>query len=149
MAYATATDIEAEFKNITFDTSSAITETEVTEYINQEEAYINAIVSNRYEIPITGNEARKILKNISIACVAYRVAKVLNLKKDVPIPEKFVPQAINEGAAYREAKKKLEMIQKGKVILDDATALSSQQGVKSYNASNNILPIWERDTRQW
>lgn len=149
MAYATQADIASEFKNLTFDATSAITADEVTEFISQEEAIISATISNRYEIPITGTEAEKILKNISIAYVAFRVAKILNLKKDVPIPEKFVPQILNEGAKYKEAQKQLFDIRDGKIILTDATARSNEQGIKSYNAENSILPIWERDTKQW
>jgi hypothetical protein len=149
VAYATYTDIASEFKNITFGADYALTEAEVAEFIDQEEAVINATISNRYEIPVTGSEAIKVMKSISVAYVAYRVAKILNLKKDVPIPEKFASQQLNEGAALMKAKKQLYEIRDGKMILRDAVALSSEQGVKSYNASNSIYPLWERDTKQW
>lgn len=149
MAYATSTDIASEFKNITFDSSSAVTDAEVDGFIEQEEAVINATISNRYEIPVTGTEALKVLKKVTIDYVACRVAKILNLKKDIPIPEKFVPQTLNECAAFRESQKLLFKIRDGKMILADAEAVSSEQGVKSYNASNNICPLWERDTKQW
>ncbi len=149
MAYATASDIASEFKGIVFNATSSVTATEVTAFIEEEEAVINATVSNRYEVPVTGTEAVNILKNIVIAYVAYRVAKILNLKKDVPIPEKFVPQVLNEGAKYKEAKQQLQYIQKGKIILTDATALSLGQGVKSYNSENGVLPIWEKNVKQW
>jgi len=149
MAYATAADIAAEFKNITFDSTSSVTDTEVAGFIEQEESVINATVSNRYEVPVTDTESVKIFKNISIAYVAFRVAKILNLKKDVPIPEKFVPQVLNEGAKYKEAKQQLYAIRDGKIILNDATARSTGQGVKSYNSENSICPLWERDTKQW
>jgi phage gp36-like protein len=149
MAYATAADISAEFKNITFDANSAVTDTEVTAFIAQEEAGINAVISNRYETPITGANSLLVMANISIAYVAFRVAKILNLKKDVPIPEKFIPQILNEGAKYKEAKQQLMDIQSGKIILSDAVDRSSTQGVKSYNAENSIAPLWERDTNQW
>ena len=150
MAYATNSDIKSEFKNISFDLADdAVTDTEVDEFIEQEEAIINATVSNRYEIPLTGTEALKVMKSISIAYVAYRVAKIINLKKDIPIPKEMIPQVLNEGSAFRKAKKHLENIQSGKIVLKDAVALSSEQGVKSYNAINSIGPLWERDTAQW
>jgi hypothetical protein len=149
MAYATSSDIAAQFKNITFGAGKAITDTEVDSFIEQEEAVINATISNRYEVPTTGTEAVKILKNISVAYVAFRVATILNLKKDVPIPEKFAPQILNEGAKYKEAKEQLKAIQSGKIILRDAVALTTEQGVKSYNAVNSISSLWERDTKQW
>lgn len=149
MAYAIFGDIASEFKNITFDANSSVTNTEVTEFIEQEEAVINATISNRYETPLTGVNSLKVIEGISIAYVAYRVAKILNLKKDVPIPEKFVPQQLNEGAAFRNAKKRLEEIRDGKIVLNDAVARSTGQGVESFNATNSTAPLWERDTKQW
>lgn len=149
MTYATSSDIESEFKNTTFAAGQPLTDTEVDEFIIQEEAIINAIISNRYETPITGSNAAEVMKSISIAYVAYRVAKILNLKKDVPIPKEMIPQTLNEGSAFFKAKKLLMAIQAGKIILDDAVAVSATQGIKSYNAENSILPLWERDTKQW
>lgn len=147
--YAGAVDIESEFKNIPFDSNSAITDVEVTAFIDQEEAIINATISNRYQVPITGTDAINVMKKITIDYVAYRVAKILNLKKDVPIPEKFVPQILNEGSAFRLAKQRLEAIQSGKIVLNDALARSSEQGVESFNAINNIESLWTRDIKQW
>jgi len=149
MAYAAYGDIESEFKNLEFSTSKALTPAEVTEFISQEEGVINAAVSTRYDTPVTGTEAVKVLKNISIAIVACRVAKILNLKKDIPIPAGMIPQQLNEGWACRKAEKLLEKIQSGKVVLDDAEAVSSGQGVSSYNSDNSICPVWKRDAKQW
>jgi len=150
MAYAVFGDIESEFKNLDFgESGAAVDEAEVTTFIDQEEAVINATISNRYETPVVGVEALKVMKGITIAYVAYRVAKILNLKKDVPIPEKFVPQELNEGAAFRNAKKRLEEIRDGKIILNDAIARSTGQGVESFNATNGIDSLWTRDIKQW
>ena len=149
MAYSEVSDIESEFKNITFDSNSAIEESEVNLFIAQEDAVIDATISNRYEVPITGSNAIVVMRKISIAYVAYRVAKILNLKKDIPIPKEMISQSINEASTFRVAKKNLEDIQSGKIVLNDAVARSSEQGVKSYNASNSIGPLWERDTKQW
>lgn len=147
--YADKDDIESEFKNITFSSDFAVTDTEVAAFIAQEEALINATISNRYTTPITGSEALEVMKGITIAYVAYRVAKIINLKKDVPIPEKFIPQTLNEGGAFRIAKQRLLDIQSGAIVLNDAEQRSNEQGIKSFNVINNILPIWERDTKQW
>jgi len=149
MAYASASDVASEFKNITFDANSAVTETEVNAFIEEEEAIINATISNRYEVPVIGTEAVKVMKSISIAYVAYRVAKIINLKKDVPIPKEMVSQVLNEGSAFKKAEKQLMAIQSGKIVLNDAVARSTGQGVESFNATNSILPLWTRDTKQW
>ncbi len=149
MAYAVAADIISEFKALKLDGSTSIKTAEVTEFITQEEAAINATIGNRYEVPVVDTESVEIMKKISIACVAYRVAKILNLKKDIPIAEKLVVQVLNEGSWFKVAKKQLEDIQSGKIVLSGAVALSSNQGVNSYNAENAILPIWKRNTKQW
>lgn len=149
MAYATTTDIASEFKGLTFTSTSALTDTEVAAFITQEEAIINTTIANRYEIPVTGTSAIEVMKSISIAYVAYRVAKTLNLKKDLPIPKEMIPQALNEGSKFRISKKQLEDIQTGKLVLNDAVARSLGQGVEGYNSDNGVCPIWHRDTKQW
>lgn len=150
MAYVTAVEIQSEFKNLVFtDPNGALVTEEVEEFIDQEESVINATISNRYETPVTDTESVNVLKRITTAFVAYRVAKILNLKKDVPIPEKLVAQDLSEGASYFSNKKLLESIKDGKVVLRGATARSLEQGVKSYNATNDISPKWQRDIKQW
>lgn len=149
MPYATSTDISSEFKGIDFGSATTVTAAEVAQFIEQEEAVINAAVSNRYEIPITGTGSLKILKSISIAYVAWRVAEILNLKKDVPFPEKFVPQTLNKGAKFKLAKERLMAIRDGGMILPDAVELPGGHGVSSYNSDNNICPVFERDKEQW
>lgn len=147
--YADVDDIASEFKDIVFNTSTSVDADEVSEFILQAENLINGTISNRYVTPANDLNSETILRFISVAFVAYRVAKIINLKKDVPIPEKFVPQMLNEGAAYRNAKKTLEEIRDGKLILYGAVAKSSGQGVKSHNADIGFLPFWERDVKQW
>lgn len=149
MAYAVVSDIESEFKNTTFTAGDSVTDTEVTQFIAEEEAVINATIANRYEVPITGTEALLVIKKITIKYVAYRIAGILNLKKAVPIPKEMISQEINEGTAYREAQKMLMAIKDGKIILNDAVARSTVQGIVSYNATNSICPIWEKETQQW
>ena len=149
MAYVTSAEIASEFKNLSFGTNNAVTSDEVDEFISQEEGVINLVISNRYEVPVTGAESVKILKRITSAFVAYRVAKILDLKKDVPIPEKLVAQDLSDGAFYLTAKKQLDNIRDGKIVLQDAEAKSLGQGVESYNKTNVVDSIWKRDTKQW
>ena len=150
MSYATSADIESEFKNLDFDASGAkVTAAEVTEFITQESNIIDMRLSNRYETPITGTASLSILKKITIDCVAYRVAKILNLKKELPLPDESIKQDMNYASACRQSKKLLDDIFEGIVILQDAELKLSGTGVASYNVDNNILPVFERDTDQW
>ena len=119
------------------------------EYRSREEAEIDAKLSVRYTTPITGTEAVKLVKKISIDFVAYRVAKILNLKRDIPVPDSRVVQELNYSGAYKKSLILLDKLASGKIPLPDATLNSPGPVVASYNADNDITPIFERDTKQW
>ena len=151
MSYSVAADIESEFKSLSFSASgSGITTAEVTEYIAQEDAAIESILSRVYVVPITGTTALSIVKKISIDRTAFRVAKILNMKKSLPIPDQLVAQELNEGAAYLESEKLLRELQAGTASLIDAPRVGdTAQGLSSYNATNGITPTFERGVDQW
>ena len=149
MAYSIYTDVQSEFKGLTLSATSKVTITEVTEYISQEDAKIDAKLSIRYSTPITGTEALKLVKKISIDFTAYRISKILNLKTDVPLPDGRIIQVLNNSGSYKESMKFLDELASGKVPLPDATLNSPGPVVSSYNATNSIEPIFKRDTKQW
>jgi len=149
MPYATVVEIASEFKSITFDSNSALTDTEVGAILDQTDALINAHVTQRYVTPITGDESLLILKKIEIDFVAYRVAKILNLKKEIPLPDNVVIQDLNSGAAFKTSSKMLERIFEGKILLPDAPLNTSATGFSDYNSTNSVEPIFERDIQQW
>ncbi len=149
MAYSLYTDVQSEFKTLPLSASSTVTINEVTEFISQEDAKIDAKLSVRYTTPITGTEALKLVKKISIDFTAYRIAKILDLKTDVPLPDSRVIQVLTNGGAYKESKNFLDDLASGKVPLPDATLNSPGPVVSSYNATNSIEPIFKRDTKQW
>jgi phage gp36-like protein len=150
MPYATVADITSEFKDIDFSASNAaVTTTEVEKFLTETDALINATVANRYTTPITGTISLLIVKKIEIDIVCCRVAKILNLKKEVPTPNNSIVQEMNYGAACKKSEKLLEDISSGGLELPDAPVSDSSPGISSYNADNNILPIFERDTKQW
>jgi phage gp36-like protein len=148
MSYATVADIESEFKSIDFTTGALVT-SEVTEFLNQTDALIDAYLNQRYVLPITDADSLLILKKIEIDFVAYRVAKILNLKKEIPLPDKSVIQDLNNAASFKQSKELLEKIFDGEVILPGATPKASSGGFSDYNSANSIEPIFERDTKQW
>ena len=149
MPYAVASDIQSEFKKLDLSSSKSVTTAEVTEFILQTSADMDMKLAVRYETPVTGTQSLLILKKIAISLVAFRIANILNLKREVPIPDGRVVQTLNYTSEYKEAQKTLDQIFKGDVILPDASELSSNTGIASYNAQNSILPEWELDTKQW
>jgi len=149
MPYALPSDIQSEFKKLDLSLTSAVTTAEVTEFILQTSADMDMKLAVRYETPVTGTQSLLILKKIAIGLVSFRIANILNLKREVPIPDNRIIQQLNYTSEYKEAKKTLDEISKGDLSLPDAVELSSNTGIASYNAKNDILPVWERDTRQW
>ena len=83
MGYCTKTDIEADFKGISFGTDQAVKASELNTWIEQESNYIDARVSLRYISPVDATlypEAFSILKRIAIFRVSDRVRNVIEIK---------------------------------------------------------------------
>lgn len=149
MAYAAYTDVQNEFKSVDFtDADAAVTSTEVTEFIAEEEAKINQTIANKYTTPVSDSTSVLILKAISIAFVAYRVASILDLVSQNPLPDSDAKQQLNYGSAYRNAQKFLEQIRTGKINLS-SDDMNADQGINDYNYANDISPTFERDADQW
>lgn len=145
MAYSTATDIQSEFKGTTFSATSAITSTEVAEFITQTDAMIDAKISNRYTTPVTSTEALKVLKTISIGFVSKRVANILKVKTG----EVSKDQDPKYDDLYSLAKKMLEDIRKGDLVLSGAALSSSKAGVSSFNVDNDVEHTMKKGIDQW
>ena len=156
MAYAANQDIANELRSIdAFPASDKeITIAKVNAFLDEADAEINAKLQNRYVIPLVAAsaEALLLLKKLEIDLVAYRIAKILNLKKDIPIPgdrTNSVIQVLNEGTAFKLAQKQLNDLNKGVIILDGATQLSTGQGVSSVVVDCDVESVIEKDKVQW
>ena len=144
MSYASYTDIQSEFKSLTFSATTAVTSTEVTEFTTQESALIDCIVGSRYETPVTGTSSLSLLKSICIELVTNRIKKIMAVKTGT--------DATTQDSAQKEftAMDKLKMIRDGKILLKDATLLSSDAGITSYASINSDVTLtFQRNTDQW
>lgn len=150
MSYATVSDITSEFRELTVTTTSPITTAEVERFLLEADALIDTKLSNRYTVPIvSGSVSLVLLRKIEIDIVAYRIASILNLKKEVPLPDKTILQDLNYTASYKVSMKLLDDLFSGKILLPDATIKTDSSGFADYNYANDIGPIFERDTKQW
>lgn len=128
--YATATDIEGEFRATQFTSSSAVTSNQVVEWIKQETAYINGMISTRYVTPVasTYEEAFLILKRICTYRVAERVKNKLEVKSGITQTDQEV-KAIN---FTRTPNADLKAIVEGDLILKDVPLVSTTGAVSSW-----------------
>jgi hypothetical protein len=143
MAYSTNSDIQSEFKNLTY-TSGGISSSEVDNFILEEDAFIDGIVGRKYETPVTGTYSLRILKTISIQLVVSRIKRILAVKTGRPELDQD-----SSSNLFAMAKTKLDDIAEGRLILSDATLARSSDGVDSFAVSDDIKHIFKRDQDQW
>lgn len=143
--YASVSDVASEFKTITFGAATPVKDTEVDAFIEQFEAYADARLSGTYTVPITGTNSLKIMKMITVWCVADRVREIMQVK-NIGAPE--VQQGTRPMNSCYEAKKILEQIRMKDVILTDAVALSDS-GFDSFTSKNGLENFYKKDVDQW
>ena len=148
MSYATAADIQSEFKSVEFSANTSVTTTEIESFIAQQEASINASLSKLYEVPVVNADDILIIQSIVIRCVKARVSTILETKS----PSKETDQEPAWMIMYREAKAELKRIVTGVMPLPNTPLLTENAGLSSYeyceDADKN-LPVFKRGTTQW
>jgi hypothetical protein len=84
MSYADLSHIQSEFKDVTFDADSAVTDTEIARFLEEADAEIDMNLCGMYETPITGTTALVIVRMIEIWLVKDRVSEILLVKTGRP-----------------------------------------------------------------
>lgn len=149
MTYASVADITSEFKNITIDGTSNVSDTEVTEFLAQAGARINMSLAGIYEIPIAGAESLEILRSIEIAMVSWRVWCILDTQNVIQIADPDIPQTNARVAKWKIADKELERLHQQSLVLPDAVRVANSLGLYSYTQANNICPEMKKGVKQW
>jgi phage gp36-like protein len=151
MTYAVESDIASELKNIPFNASTSVTSNAVCDFLDQADAQINMYIGKRYVTPVTTASSLLVLKKIAVDIVVYRITKILDLTKSIPIPDKAIPQSITEGTAYKQSIDLLIAIRDGKMDLPDEAEINATSGFASYNteAAVDNPPVFEKGVDQW
>lgn len=147
--YSSIDKVAAEFKQITFNSTSFVTDTDVTRYIEESDALINVYIQKRYTLPIpdTATEALKLLSLYSTLLVAERIRKILETK-----------QATNSGAnqstrgmiSTKEIMDFLKDVSNGDKDLPGLDPSSPQTPFGSGTiAGFQVDPLFKKDVRQW
>ncbi len=145
-AYCEVEEVEAEFKDVTFDSNTAITEADVTRFIVEADAEINGRVGLVYVTPVTAVEALVLLRRISIGIVSTRIKAILAVKTGAEKADQG--NKTPDGDPYR---KMLTQIVKGDMILAGATKRSTGDGVSSAssNAASGCAHTFKKGEEQW
>jgi len=147
--YCSKKDIEADFKGIEFNDTSAVKPSELNEWITQESNYIDARVGLRYVVPIdetTHPEAFSLLKRIATFRVSERVRNVIEIKTNVTQKESGEKYKKNE---VRTPNDDLDMIAKGLLLLKGVQLLSKDAGVSSFNVDTCQSNVFDVSKQQW
>lgn len=148
MAYSVYGDIEADFKDITFSTTSNVKIADVTQFIVEADALIDAYVGTVYTVPVvTAGAGLSLLKLLSRSLVTARIRKILEVKqeKSDEANQNVVGVLLGPSACM----KILADIQAKKLKLEGATVLSSGLGFYSSNNHCDVEPVIKKNTRQW
>jgi hypothetical protein len=133
-AYASVQNVQEEFKNTTFSSTSQPTDTRVTRYIQEEEAIINAKVGMIYTAPVDATASPLstiILRKISISMVSRRVKEILEVQSE--------STDTNQAAKKDSTKPPEELLQEivdRVLVLPDAVLLSTTNGATSYDSAS-------------
>lgn len=145
--YCSTTEVQEEFKDITWGTGTAIAAARVTRFIQEASAYIEGKIGLIYTTPISSTASPKatlVIKAICIALVADRVRKIMNVKTGSATDSQKA-----SGEAKMDPEKMLQDIVEEKMLLSDASKVSSRDGVQSYASVNALEQTFQKGVKQW
>ncbi len=147
MAYCTSAEVEADFKDLPFSTTTNVKTADVEQFITEADALIDSYVGMKYVVPVTASaSALALLKLYSRSLVADRIKNILEVKQAT---NKDANQNVRSGLSTSDVLKLLKAIGAGEVTLAGATELASSGGFFSNNYADSVAPVMEKDTKQW
>lgn len=149
MGYCTASEVASDFKNINFNASSSVTQSEVEAFIDQESAFVNDMISNKYKTPVGSSESPNsylTLKRITIALVADRVRHVIEVKTGRELNDQETKGHISMS---RDPQKDLRAIRDGKMRLLDAVPIDNVGFDSGLISEDDCDTTFKVDGEQW
>lgn len=148
MAYTTYSEIEKDFKDQTFSADSGnVRQADVTGFITEADALINAYVGTRYTVPVSSGDGLNLLKLLSRSLVTARIKKILEVKQEKATDANQA--AVGVLLSVTKVMEILNDIQSGKLALAGASSLVSGNGFYSKNAACDVEPVIKKDEKQW
>ena len=148
MAYVTATQIQSDFKNINFSDSNArVTFAEVDEFITQEQALVDNIISKKYIVPVVSDATSvSLMAKITTLLVVHRIKKIIRIRHFDP---KKQDQDLTD-EEYKEAMDLLSKIMKGQITLNAPEMSDGNYHVDSFIEDDpSISPEFQKGVPQW
>ena len=147
MAYATKELIEADFKEMTFSDTTNVKSADVTQFIVEADALIDAFVGKAYVVPVTAGGGLELLKLLSRSLVAARIKRLMEVvqAKATDGNQNILSVLLSKTDVMDILKKLAEK----SMALEGATPLISGGGFFNKNKSCGVKPVMKKDTKQW
>lgn len=145
--YCTYTQVQEEFKDITFGSGTAVGTSRVDRFCQEASAHIDSKIGLLYTTPVDATISPKsflILQHISIALVTKRLKPILYVESPVPTQSQQT-----RGQVEIDPDKMLQDIVEKKSLLIDAVSRATDGGVTSYTKTNSIPHVFDMTKRQW
>lgn len=147
MAYTTYTEVQDDFKDITFTTTTNVKDTDVTQFIKEHDALINAKVGQVYVVPITTGDGLELLKLLSRSLTTARIKRLMEVKQEKSVDAN--QNVVSTLLTPKEVMKILDDISKKNMVLDGGVLLSSTGGFSNGNNNRGVKPVVRKDIKQW
>ena len=77
MSYATISDVNSYFANTSFDTNTAITQTQIEQWLTEDTNFINSRIEKTIDLTAITSDGLEILKQINALLTVFRIDKTL------------------------------------------------------------------------
>lgn len=147
MAYTTTSEIQGDFKDITFTTSSNVKVADVDQFILEADALINSYVGGRYVLPVAAGEGLVLLKLLSRSLVTSRIKKIMEVKQEKSTDANQSVTGVLLSTSI--VMKILSDIRDNEISLAGAETLTSNRGFYSKNVACDVEPVVKKNEKQW
>jgi hypothetical protein len=149
MGYCQVSDVQADFKTYVFNSTSVISSTTVTGFINEASALIDSYVGGRYQTPITGTQSLLLMSLYCRALVVSRIQGITEIKQQTNITANQTGGGQSAGLTVAQVLKNLSDIRDNNTLLSDATLKVAGAGFYSNNYEQGVNPRFRKNRRQW
>ncbi len=146
MAYSTKDNVESEFKNVTFDATSKVTETEVDEFIAEADLTVDSFLSRRYVVPVTGVQTLILVRKFSRQLTAARCAPIIGVQTNF---ERTTNNKEEKSSVISGIMRHLKAISKGEADLPSDATLKPSKSSGRFVISSGETDKFDYDKDQW
>lgn len=147
-AYCQVSDVQSDFKSISFTSGSNVTDAAVTGFITEASALIDSYVGQRWVTPISGDAGSLAL--MSLYCRTLVSERIRGIMANKQTTNADANQEVR-GVGYKtsDVMQALKDISTGLIQLSGASLVNANASFKSNNFDRGIQARFHKNRRQW